>query len=180
MSDELTLFAEDILASLLVTPGSERAQKMTVTSGRKCIGSWVNSGPLGSLERMLLGTSAWASTLCFLTWMPSATPAGRLLFRLAPSEPLTGESGSGLLPTPAARDCKGSPVGPSLRQAMARGVSLEETLLREMLPTPSAGNRHSAGRLDEWGGQNKFRARDIGRLHLNPSWALYTSENTDK
>jgi hypothetical protein len=75
---------------------------MTATSGQNLIGSWLNSGPLGSLERMLLGTSAWASTVCFLTWKDKVTPAGRLLFQLAPLTPRTDETGFGLWATPAA------------------------------------------------------------------------------
>jgi hypothetical protein len=51
-----------------------------------------------------------------------------------------------------------------------RGVRLEEVFNRMLLPTPSAGNDHSAGRLDEWGGKNKFRGLELGRSHLNPSF----------
>lgn len=101
MSDQLTLFAEDTPASPFPQPGSAEARRMTATSGRNLIGSWLNSGPLGSLERTLLGTSAWASMTCFLTWRDKVTPAGRLLFQLAPSTPRTGVTGAGLLPTPA-------------------------------------------------------------------------------
>ena len=79
---------------------------MTATSGRKCIGSWTRSGPIGCLERTLLGTLRWASTECFLTWKAVNTPAGRLLFRLAPSMPRTEGSGSGLRPTAKAQEAK--------------------------------------------------------------------------
>ena len=99
-TSQLTLFAADTPASPLVRPGSEKARMMTVTSGQKCIGSWLPSGPVGSLLKMLLGTSAWASTACFLTWKTRATPAGRLLFQLAPSTPRTEETEFGLWPTP--------------------------------------------------------------------------------
>jgi len=71
---------------------------MTTTSGRNLVGSWTSCGPLGSLERTLLGTSAWASTTCYLTWKDKATPAGRLLFQLAPSVPRTAEIASGPSP----------------------------------------------------------------------------------
>lgn len=104
--DQLTLFAADTPASHSVQPGDEEARRMTVTSGLRCVGLSKNSGPLGSLERMLLGTSRWASTKCLLTWTHSATPQGRLLFRLVPSMPRTDETGSGLWPTPTARDWK--------------------------------------------------------------------------
>jgi hypothetical protein len=103
---QLTLFAADTHASPLAWPGTEKARKMTATSGRKCIGSWTRSGPLGFVEKMLLGTSRWASTRCFLTWKPAATPARRLLFRLVPSMPRTDESDCGLWPTPMAQEAK--------------------------------------------------------------------------
>src|SRR6056297_1444182 len=98
------LFAGDTHASLSPQPGSGEARKMTATSGQNLIGSWLNSGPLGSLERTLLGTSAWASMTCFLTWKDKVTPAGRLLFQLAPLAQSTGETGRGLWPTPSKSD----------------------------------------------------------------------------
>ena len=73
---------------------------MTATSGRNLVGSWLNSGPLGSLERMLLDTSAWASMTCFLTWKSKVTPAGRLLFQLAPLTPRTDATAFGLWRSP--------------------------------------------------------------------------------
>jgi len=79
---------------------------MTVTSGLKCAELSQSADRIGFLQRTLLGTSRWASTKCFLTWTHSATPQGRLLFRLVPSMPLTDETGSGLWPTPTARDWK--------------------------------------------------------------------------
>lgn len=106
------------------------------------------------------------------TWPRSGMTRSGTAYQLQPLAPLTDETESGLLPTPAARDWKGSVKGSKLieRQSMSRGVSLEEVLRRRCLPTPSAGNSHSAGRLDEWGGANIFRGMDIGRLHLNPSF----------
>lgn len=102
MSDQLMLFAGDTHANPLVSPGTEKARKMTVTSGRNLVGSWTRLGPLGSLEKMLLATSIWASTTCFLTWKEKVTPQGRLLFQLAPSTPRTDETECGLWLTPTA------------------------------------------------------------------------------
>ena len=109
--EELTLSPGDTLASRLALPGNGRARTMTAISGRKCIGSWTRSGPLGSLERMLLGTSAWGSMTCFLTWSASTTPAGRLLFRLVPSTPRTDATGFGLWQTPVADDAPDREAG---------------------------------------------------------------------
>jgi len=98
------------LANLSVLPGSEKAKMMTVTSGRKLSDCSKKSGPLGLLVKMLLGTSHWASTKCFLTWRASVTPGNRLLYRLVPSTPLAEETESLLspmFPTPAASDTRG-------------------------------------------------------------------------
>jgi hypothetical protein len=104
LTEQLTLFAADTHASLSPLPGSDEARKMTATSGLNLVGSWLNSGPLGSLEKTLLVTSAWASMTCFLTWRDKVTPAGRLLFQLAPLAHRTDETGSGLWPTPMSQD----------------------------------------------------------------------------
>lgn len=108
---------------------------MTVTSGRKWFAVLRLSGPLGSLARMCLGSPRWRSSLTNLQWMPkglllersemftiewdeesqmkrwrrlkvSDTKSSRLLFRLVPSMPRTNGNGSGLWPTPNARDHK--------------------------------------------------------------------------
>ena len=92
--EQLTLFPEDSPASHSPLPGSEQARTMTVISGLKCLESYGNSGPLGSLVRMCLGSSIWHSTRCFLTWKTKATKLNRLLFRLAVSTPHISESGS--------------------------------------------------------------------------------------
>lgn len=88
--EQLTLFQEDSPASRFPLPGSEEARKMTVTSGLKCLELYQNFSPLGSLVRMLLGSSIWRSTRCILTWKTKVTPSKRLLFRLVPSMPRTG------------------------------------------------------------------------------------------
>lgn len=88
-------------ASHSLSPGSDWARKMTATYGRKFTDWYLNSGPTDACLRTLLGTSIWASMTCYLTWKKSATPQGRLLFRLVPSAPPTVGIGSGLsLPTP--------------------------------------------------------------------------------
>ena len=100
----LTSSPEDTHASLFPMPGDEKARKMTAISGRRCLGLSKASGPLGSLEKMLLGTSIWASTTCFLTWKPKGTPQGRISYQLVPSMPGTDETEFSLLPTPTAQD----------------------------------------------------------------------------
>ena len=94
----------DFLANLSVSPGSEEARQMTVRSGLKCCELLTAQSPVGSLVKTLLESSRWNSTISFLTWKPSATPRGRLLFRLVPSMPDTEETGCGLWHTPTTCD----------------------------------------------------------------------------
>lgn len=101
-----TSLQEDFLANLSALPGSAEARAMTVRSGRRCSALLQNPNPAGCLVKMLLESSAWNSTVCFLTWKISATPSGRLLFRLVPSMPNTDETECGLWPTPTSRDHK--------------------------------------------------------------------------
>ena len=132
-SGQLTLLPEDSPASRSVSPGSDEARRMTVTSGRKWLGLLANAGPAGCLVRTLLESSAWRSTIVSLTWKASVTKRGRLFFRLAASAPGTGESGSGLWPTVTANDAKnnGSP------SQMERNPIALNTLVH-LIPTPRA------------------------------------------
>ena len=94
---EESLFSrEDFPASHSVTPGSGEARMMTAISGRKCSESYKRQGQLGLLVRMLLESSAWHSTKCFLIWKKKVTKSRRSLFQLAVSMPTTGEIGYGL------------------------------------------------------------------------------------
>jgi hypothetical protein len=93
----------DFLASHSALPGSAEARRMTVISGRRCCALLRKQDPLSCLAKTFLESSRWNSTTCFLTWKASATPQGRLLFRLVPSMPDTDETGFGyLVPTPSA------------------------------------------------------------------------------
>ena len=88
-SEQLTLFAAGSLVSHSLTPGSDAARKTTAISGRKCCELSRHTGPLGCLVKMLLESSAWHSTLCFLIWKHKAINAKRSLFQLARSMPST-------------------------------------------------------------------------------------------
>lgn len=94
----------DFLANHSVKSGSKEARKMTVTSGLKCSALLKKQDPVGCLVKMLLESSRWHSTMCFLNWKAKGTPQGRLYFQLAPSTPRTDETECGLLPTPSASD----------------------------------------------------------------------------
>ena len=112
MFQTATSSQQDTHANHSVSLGSEKAQKMTATSGRTSAKLLHPKDPLGAFSRMFMGTSHWDSTKCLLTWKPKATPQGRLLFQLAVSMPTTKETESGLWPTPRASEYKDSgPVG---------------------------------------------------------------------
>lgn len=112
------------------TPGSDWARRMTAISGRRCAGYSTLRGPVGCSLKTLLGTSRWASTLFWLSWKRTATPAGRSLYRLVPSTPSTGATASGSWPTPLAGN-KGSEGGNN------GGMPLRNAV--EAWPTPDKG-----------------------------------------
>ena len=173
--EQLTLFPEGSHASLSASPGGDEAKRMTVISGQRCAELYRKSGPLGSLVRMLLESSQWRSTRCFLTWKISATPAKRLLFRLVPSMPPTDgtdaplfvgtptaisharskrfregripnpEEAAKMWPTPTAQDFKCR--GPNSRQQ-----GLSDVI--KLFPTPTTG----AGMCGGTGNFNQLKA----------------------
>lgn len=135
----LTYSQEGFLASHFQRQESEGERKMTVTSGRKCFGLYERYDPLGSLVRTLLESPAWYNPAVRLRWKvkplfstrltrkryssknmlsrPYAEilsvrdiPSSRFLFQLAVSEPRTGETGYGLLPTPRAMEIVEHPM----------------------------------------------------------------------
>ena len=131
--EQLMLFQEDFHASLSALPGSEKARKMTVTSGRKCCELYRKSGPLGLLVKMCLESSIWRSTRCYLTWKASATPAKHLLFQLAASMPRTADIELRLWATPRANDAeKRGMISADKRNGLPAEVLL--------WPTPSASD----------------------------------------
>ncbi len=157
--EQLTLFAAGSHdhANHSVRPGSEKARKMTVTSGRNISGLYKKSDLVGLLAKMLLDSSVWASTKCFLTWKVQTTPAKRLLFQLVPSTPhIEGiESGSSqeemLWATPNTMDHlpQRSPealhrLATTHRKGRTRPSNLREQVDQAtsiMWPTPSATPR---------------------------------------
>lgn len=107
----------------------EKARQMTAISGQICFESYRTSNQTGSSLKMcvvsLLGTTAWYSSRCVLTWKAKATKSSRLLFQLVPSTPHTAGAGSGLLPTVQTQGLKVCKNGKSIPM---------------MLPTPDASD----------------------------------------
>lgn len=150
-------------------PGSDEARQITVISGLKCLGLSTSSGPLGCLERTLLTSQGWNSTLRYLTWKVRDIVCGHFLFQLVPSMHGTGGIGVSLLPTPDTmpeapnKNCNRK-YPKNLLQAAQDGYT-------PMLPTPSALNGHNCGTFQEWGGAwNKLRGSTLASGKVNPVW----------
>ena len=125
---QLTLSQVVSPASHSVLPGSEEARMMTVTSGRKCLESYENCGPLSSLVRMCLESSIWHSTKRLLTWKVKVTKSNVSLFQLAVSMPRTKGNESLLWPTPStgAALCGGTRNFKHLQEFADAGIITEE------------------------------------------------------
>jgi hypothetical protein len=165
--------------SLVRTSASPGRARASTGRGLDSGGTWraslakydPNSSTWRTAQSSLLGGLDESS----VTWPRSGSMRNGTLYQRATLARITPESESGLLPTPTATDHKSESMSPELvmRRAMEskRGVRLTERLHRMMLPTPTAGNDHSGGRMDEWGGStNPFRGTELGRLPLNPCW----------
>ena len=130
---QLTLFQEDFPVNHFLTPGSTEARKMTVTSGRKWLGLSRNCGPLGLLEKMLLESSIWHSTKCFLTWKARDTQHGHFLYQLQVLMPRSSDTGQQLWPTP-----KATIRGDCASERNRRSTDLAAAV--KMWPTPTASD----------------------------------------
>ena len=130
---QLTLFPGDSRASPYPSPGSAEAGQMTVSSGRKCLEWFRNSGPLGYVVRTCLESSVWRSTIALLTWKIKVTPCGRSFFRLVPSKPRTDGTELLFWPTPTATEADHG--GPNSRYGNG---DLHLSAAAVLWPTPTA------------------------------------------
>ena len=173
---QMSIFSqEDFHAKVLVSPGSNEARKMTATSGQRCMRLSKLQGPVGSLERMLLGSLNWHSTRCYLTWKPKATPQGSLYYQLAVKMPRTGGIGFGLWPTMESKPSGGSPeayLKAKTRNKNLGGGGLEVAV--KMWPTPTVPGKHQVGVIGERGGSgNPLRTPEnmsVKTGALNADW----------
>ena len=99
-------------ASRSATPGSGPERMTPGISGRgfiDCLKDFRTTDRIGWFSRTFVGTSAWGSTVCSMTWKASATPRGRSLYLLRVSGRSTGGTGcgssdAGLMQTPTVED----------------------------------------------------------------------------
>lgn len=177
--DASILSAADSHASPSPSPESRERKRTTVTSGRKCAALLHSQDPLGSFAKTLLASSRWHSTMCSLIWKVSATPRGRLLFRLRVSELHTEETAFGLWPTPVANDDNKSPEAHlAMKARMKGGPRYKPTSLQVMVkgverglwPMPTARDWRS-GKASE--ATHKRNSRPLSEQiggQLSPTW----------
>jgi hypothetical protein len=140
-------------ASHSVKPDEEKERTMTVISGRRCYGLFESSNPNGSSVKMLrdylLGTRAWYSNKCALTWKVKVTKFNRSLYQLSPSTRRTGGIGSGLLPTATTQETEHpqAELTKTGRRKAANGNSHSMGLADKvaMLPTPTSRDSRGLG-----------------------------------
>lgn len=136
---QISLFGEDILmfyradsrANRSALQESEEAQRITVTSGLKCLEQLERLPQIGLWAKtfvgLLVGTGGWYSTRCALTWKLLGTKSCRYYCQLVASMPPTAEKEYGLLPTVQTQ---------GLKRCNAEGMN--EFMPLTMLPTPTA------------------------------------------
>lgn len=138
----------DSHVSLTALRESEKEKKMNATYGQKCLEQLKKSNLVGSWAKtfmgLLIGMEGWYSTRCNLTWKMKGTSYNRYYCQLQASTLHTKDTGSGLLPTPAARDEKnGSKLedGRTKRKlAQKWSFGLNDLATMELLPTPMASD----------------------------------------
>jgi hypothetical protein len=133
---------------------------MTATYGQR-LGDWyLSSSPVDACLKTLLGTSIWASMTCYLTWKKSATPQGRLLFRLVPWAPSTAGTGFGFWPTPRV---EGFDAG----KHRGKPDSLHSAV--KLWPTPKVAGRGKSGQ-NVQGGPSLDDLTQTAGMKLNSAW----------
>lgn len=92
-------YRADFLVNRSLLPGSARAKMIIDSSGTKCLELCGSSGPLGCLERMLLESSTWRSTIFLMIWKVRNTRRGHSIYQLGVLKRRTKDKGSLSLPT---------------------------------------------------------------------------------
>lgn len=181
--EQLTLFPVDSPASRSLLPGSDEARTTTVISGQRCYELSESCGLLGCLEKMLLASQIWHSTLCFLTWKTKATKQGRLWFQLAVSVPRTEDTGSPssdaeMWTTPCAADARGTSGGGNCRSLRTdlkgqpnpdwvEWLMGYERRFTQMMPTVTASDSRGA-MIGRFAGGGHYRGNLSELLELTP------------
>src|SRR5690554_2472669 len=152
--EQLTLFAGYSLVNRTPLPGSEKAQMMTVTSGRKCLELFEKFDRPGLLAKtfpaLLIGQKGWYSKKCNLIWKFKATKYNRLYFQLQVSVPRTEGIECGLLPTPTVMaEAEGKMKSTQQKEGSRHSVGLGSAMVMGLLPTPQARDEKHGSKLQD-------------------------------
>lgn len=141
--------SEDFPAKMCLAPDAAPALPASVqdSTGNWCV-------PFAWFDR---DTQSWRTWQCCLvtgwelfseTWPRAGLMLNGIAYRRAPSAPLTNEIGSGLLPTPQARDHFPPHTQEYIAAKKAQGhgmANLNDFLAHNMLPTPIANDAEKRG-----------------------------------
>ena len=181
MQTELIFSQGDSPANHTAKQEKNLEKKMTATSGRKCLEQYGKFSQNGlwakTFSALLIGTGDWYSTRCKLTWKLKGTKYNRMYFQLVAKTHRTKETGSGLLPTPQARDEKnGSKLNDRrTKRKIEQGWSLgmNDLAIMGMLPTPAARDFKGANTLEN----TKKKIAEGKRAHMGqlPNYVRVTT-----
>ena len=151
----MTLSPEDSRVNHSQQPESEKAQQITVTSGRKCLEQFGRLVPDGSwaktFSELLIGMEGWYSSRCNLIWKLKGTKSKRMYIQLAVSTPRTNDTERGLLlKTPSAMDARSERLTKKEQRFGNSGTLAQEVQTgfiykRGLLPTPTASSCAKGG-----------------------------------
>lgn len=161
---------EDSPASHTQAQESDLGKMTSDISSRRCLESFKRLSQPTSWGKTfmdsLIGTEAWCSKKCVLTWRLLGTQYNRYYCQLRASVRLTTECESGLLPTPMAQafeQVNTEAYNARMERIIAKGhkpftMPLDQMAIRGMLPTPTAMNRSATveqtqARQEKYGGK---------------------------
>ena len=138
--EQWTLFPEGSLVSRTAKQENDSEKRMNATCGPKCLEQFARFPRATSWAKtfagLLIGTTAWYSTKCKLTWKLKGTKSNRFYFQLQVSTPPTEETASGLLPTVKAMEAPSSTHPRKPESKYKPGDTLTDKMIKGMLPTP--------------------------------------------
>ena len=193
--DESTYLQEASHVNPLALQVSNLEQKMTATSGRKCLELFERSPRSGSWAKtfaaLLIGQGDWYSSRCRLTWKLKGTKSSRLYFQLVPSMLPTDGTGFGLLATPSSQPM--ADITPERATELGwkwtgtswvrpDGSKVQSTLNHQvmMLPTPQARDEKNGSNITDGRFQRKLEeGRTIDLNDLARSGLLPTPVTSD-
>jgi hypothetical protein len=172
--EQLTLLLEGFPASLTAPQESGKVKKMSAIYGQRCLEQYARFPRVSSWAKTfaasLIGTEAWYSTRCALSWKVLGIKSRPLLYLRAASMRHIKESEYGLLPTPRTAYIEGGCVNDvqvengnyfrKNKDGVRWGVKLRDVVENGLLPTPMAQSRETTieqtiARQKKYGGKTK-------------------------